>query len=259
VKKVRYGKLGLIWDESEMVYKINAIREGNDGVISGMKLDPSLAEVVAKLGMVKSRPALVEAASKILSEAQGLWRPQILYRWVNVASHENGTTELCFEQSGQSVRLTMGFSSKFLLEASRALIGVYTVGVDLENAATEASRGGRMLDGYLYDIVALAVLDQLKKSVNIIAEKYCQKHGWGVSPFLSPGSVHGWELEDQGTLCSLLPLETIDVTLQDNTILLPFKSVSFLIGTGQGYQVTEVGTTCEVCSKRNNCEMETKK
>ena len=149
----------------------------------------------------------------------------------------------------------MGFSSKFMKEASRALIGVYTVGIALEEAAAEASREGQMLDGYLYDVVGLAVLDELKKIVNTIAEDYCQKLNWGVSPFLSPGSVHGWELEDQGVLCSMLPLEMTDVALQESKILLPFKSISFLIGIGQGYHVTEVGTTCEVCSKRDNCEM----
>ncbi len=238
-----------------MVYKNNSIFEGAGGVISEMMLDLSLDDVIAKLGRAQSRPALVEAASKTLSAAQLLWRPQIVYRWVDVVSLENGNIQLRCEQSDQSVAIAMGFSSKFMKEASKALIGVYTVGKALEKAAVEASGEGQMLDGYLYDMVGLALLDQLKKIVNSIAEDYCQKHDWGVSPFLSPGSVHGWELDDQGTLCSMLPLEMIDVALQESKILLPFKSISFLIGIGPGYQVTEVGTTCEVCSKRDNCEM----
>jgi len=238
-----------------MEYKIDPILEGCGGMISCMKVELSLDDVAAKLGGAQSRPALVEAASKTLSVAQNLWQPQIVYRWLDVAFHDNGTIQLCCDQSKQRVKLTMGFSAKFMNEASKALIGVYTVGKALEKAAVEASGKGQMLDGYLYDMVGLALLDQLQKIVNSIAEDYCQKHDWGVSPFLSPGSVHGWELDDQETLCSMLPLEMIDVALQESKILLPFKSISFLIGIGQGYQVTEVGTTCEVCSKRDNCEM----
>ncbi len=241
-----------------MVYKNNPIFEGAGGVISEMKLNLSLYDVIAKLGKAQNRPALVEAASKILSAAQLLWRPQIIYRWVDIVSLENGTTQLCCQQSGQSVAIAMGFSSKFINEASKALIGVYTVGKDLERAGVEASGKGQILDGYLYDMIGLVVLDHLKKIVNSIAEEYCRKNGLGVSPFLSPGSVHGWELEDQKNLCSMLPLEMINVGLQENTLLLPFKSISFMIGFGHGYHVTEVGKTCEVCSKRDNCEMRKK-
>jgi hypothetical protein len=239
--------------------EIIPIREGNGGVISYMNLDLSLDDVLTKLGGMQTRPAVVEAVSESLSVAQLLWRPQIVYRWVDVLPIVDGTIQLRCDQTTQSVNLTMGFSSKFMKEASRALIGVYTVGKALEDEAVEASRGGRMLDGYLYDIFGLAILDQLKCSVDRVAEDYSKKHGWGVSPFLSPGSVHGWELEDQGNLCLMVPIDMIDATLQESKVLQPFKSISFLIGTGPGYQVTEVGTTCEVCSKRDNCEMRKEK
>lgn len=227
-------------------------------MISCMKVELSLDDVAAKLGRAQSRPALVEAASKTLSVAKGLLRPQIVYRWVNVVSNDNGIIKLFCDQSKQSVKLSMGLSAKFMNEASRALIGVYTVGQGLENASAQASRERQVLDGYLYDIIGLVLLDQLKGFVNRVAKEYCQNHDWGVSPFLSPGSVHGWELEDQENLCSMLPLEMINVMLQENNILLPFKSISFLIGTGPGYQEIEVGTTCQVCSKRGLCVMRTK-
>ena len=241
-----------------MEHTIDPILEGVGGVISCMKVELSLDDVTAKLGGTQSRPALVKAVSKTLGVAQDLWQPQLVYRWVDVVFLDNGTIKLCCDRSKQSSKLSMGFSSKFMSEATKALIGVYTVGQALEDARTQASKEKQILDGYLYDIVGLALLDKLKGYVNKVAEDYCQKRSWGVSPFLSPGSVHGWELEDQVNLCSMLPLERINVGLQENKILLPFKSISFLIGTGPGYQTTEVGTTCEVCSKKDTCVMQTK-
>ncbi|MBM9604458.1 hypothetical protein [Desulfopila inferna] len=241
-----------------MEYKIEPILEGVGGVISGMKAELSLDNVTAKLRGKQNRAALVEAASKILCTARGIWCPRIVYRWVDVVLQDNDTLQLCCNQSMHKIKLSLGFSGKFLHQASRALIGVYTVGQALEEASAQASRKRRVLDAYLYDIVSLTLLDQLKYSVNEIVELYAQKRGWGVSPFLSPGSVHGWELEDQANLCSMLPLDMIDVRLQENNTLMPFKSISFLIGTGPGYQVKKVRATCEVCSKREACEMQTK-
>ncbi len=77
----------------------------------------------------------------------------------------------------------------------------------------------------------------------------------GVSPFLSPGSVHGWELEEQSKLCSLLPIERINVIIKNDTVLFPLKSITALIGIGPGYDSNKVGSTCDVCSKKNKCEM----
>ncbi|SHO52042.1 hypothetical protein [Desulfopila aestuarii] len=89
-----------------------------------------------------------------------------------------------------------------------------------------------------------------------IAEKTAEESGRKVSPFLSPGSVHGWELEEQFTLCSLLPLQSIGVALSSNGILIPFKSLSCMIGIGTGYSSSQVGTTCQVCSRNARCEMQ---
>ncbi len=237
-----------------MVLEKYPISYGDGGIIAKTDLELSLKEVRAKLGGAQNRPAVINAAAKTLKVAKFLWQPKIVYRWLEVSIVDEAGMKLCCAQSGQSVTLTMGFSTGFVKKATKALIGIYTVGKALEDAAVKASGEGRVLDGYMYDIIGLAVLDRLKIEVSRIAEEYCKKQNWGVSPFLSPGSVHGWELEDQPVLCSMLPLGMIDVAIQENCILLPFKSISFLIGTGPGYQVTAIGTTCEVCSKRDNCQ-----
>ncbi|NOR23397.1 MAG: hypothetical protein GQ542_03230 [Desulforhopalus sp.] len=81
---------------------------------------------------------------------------------------------------------------------------------------------GRVLDGYLYDIIGLVVLDKMRQSINKVAESRCRELGWGVSPFLSAGSVHGREFKEQATLCTILPLNTIEVAIQESGVLLPF-------------------------------------
>ena len=54
---------------------------------------------------------------------------------------------------------------------------------------------------------------------------------------------------------SLLPIERINVNIKNNTVLFPLKSVAAVIGIGPGYDATQVGSTCDVCSKRDTCQM----
>ncbi len=118
-----------------------------------------------------------------------------------------------------------------------------------------ASQKGDHLDAYFFDLIGLIVLDKVNTAIKDTAEKKAIEHGLGVSPFLSPGSVHGWELAEQVKLCSFLPLETIDVSIRDDAVLSPFTSISCLIGVGQDYNNIQVGTTCQICSKKHECQM----
>jgi hypothetical protein len=99
------------------------------------------------------------------------------------------------------------------------------------------------------------VLEKVRQQINRIVEEQAQARNWGVGPFLSPGSVHGWELDDQRRLCDLIPLERIGVTRGDSGILKPFKTISCLVGIGPNYPAKTVGATCEVCSRRVQCAM----
>lgn len=239
-------------------YIEDSISTGNGGVVSDINLQICVDEVVAKLGGGQNKDLVVVAASKILDSARLLWQPQIVYRWVKVTLLEAAKIELRCDHSDQSVTLDLGFSTRFVKETRHALIGVCTVGEELEAASTKCSAQGKPFDGYLYDIVALLVMGKLKHIVSRIAQNRCMNLGWGVSPFLSPGSVHGWDLEEQKKLCSMLPLDIIGVEIEDNAVLRPFISISFLIGIGSGYQATTVGSSCEVCSKRDSCVMRNK-
>ncbi len=120
--------------------------------------------------------------------------------------------------------------------------------------AAIASREKRVMDAYLYDIIGLAVLEKVRQRINRLVEAEAREMNWGVGPFLSPGSVHGWDLDDQVNLCALLPMEKIGVTRSEKGILEPFKTLSCLIGIGPDYSARTVGETCEVCSKKDRCE-----
>jgi hypothetical protein len=134
-------------------------------------------------------------------------------------------------------------------------VAAYSAGSAIEEETQKSSENEELLIAFFLDLIGLLVLEKTGDIVKKIAEQQAADLGWGVSPFLSPGSIHGWELEDQLNLCSLLPLNEIGLQVRNDAVLVPFKSLSCLIGIGAGYKTTYVGTTCQVCSKSDDCQM----
>lgn len=236
-------------------FERNPLKGEAGEVLHAVDLQLTVDDIQQRLGERLPQAHLVETVSSILESCRKLWQPMAVYRWCELAWEEG--EKVCIHAQGkdQSVCLAMGDASHFLKKARKILVGVYTVGRKLEEHAERASGEKRIFDAYLYDIVGLGVLDALGTAVGHVAEDYAAGRGWGVGPLLSPGSIQGWDMADQAILCSMLPLQMIDAKVQDNGVLAPFKSISFLIGTGPDYRASRVANTCEVCSKRDDCVM----
>ena len=202
-----------------------------------------------------NRGKVLITAEKLITEVQDIWRPRAIIRWLKVERFTPSGFFLSPFDNGEGKYLQLGSASMFMTNAVRGLVGVYSAGEELEKLAAEASRQKRYADAFLFDLIGLAVLKKTRQQIDKIVEEEARKHDWGVGPLLSPGSVHGWELADQANLCSLVPLNRIDVELKSSAIFRPFKTVSFLIGIGPQYEAKTVGSTCDVCSKSHNCQM----
>jgi len=65
-----------------------------------------------------------------------------------------------------------------------------------------------------------------------------------------PGQ-EGWPIQQQRVLFDLLPAGEIGVRLTASYLMLPRKSLSFVVGLGPEMQPDAV--TCDFCSKRERC------
>jgi hypothetical protein len=209
------------------------------------------------MGKIRSPGAgkLLPLAEKVLDSVTGLWRPGAVGTWLDLLWVRDGCAGFGRNGFDGEFVLNLGSSSRFLESARQALAAVYTAGGELEAAGQAASAGGRLLESYLIDLIGLIVLDKTGLLVREAVEGRAREKGWGAGPFLSPGSVLGWELEDQAILCSTLQLGEIGVTMGPEGILMPFKSLSCLLPIGPGYDRCTVGSTCEVCSRNQDCPM----
>ncbi len=224
-------------------------------MISHLNVDVSFKELEQQIKTSGNNPEILKRAEKTLDRAKGIWKPSAVYRWCEFKDTGSDNSGIIVISPDNIVDFDFGYSIKFLTHARYVLVSVYTAGLALEKESSNASKKGDLMDAYFLDLIGLIVLGKVEKTIKNIVQNKALESGWGVSPFLSPGSVHGWDLSDQIKLCSVLPLEKINVKMKGGSVFSPFKTISCLIGIGPGYDTDKVGTTCQVCSKADNCQM----
>jgi len=223
-------------------------------ILDALACDFSADEVLDSLPSQSNRERLLEMTETAINEIRHIWQPKAVYTWLDVASADKECLHLTIPDTLQTTPLQLGFSTSFMAPARKALLAVYTAGIELDIAASQASQEKRLMDAYLIDLIGLRVLKEVEIHLTKYVEREAAALAWGVGPYLSPGSVHGWDLTDQKNLCALLPLEKIAVKMDDNGTLRPFKTVSCLLGIGPEFTAHEVGPTCLVCSNREKCD-----
>lgn len=243
---VRIGGLNLKTDE---IYF-----DKTPQVVSHLQVDVTNQDLACRIKISGNNPEILNGANKTLDAVKRIWNPSAIYCWCEFQQTESNTVGRIQNQNRFS-DIDFGCSIKFLKHASHVLVAVYTTGHELELASKKVSEKSDYLSAYFLDLIGLIVLEKTSSFIKQIAEKKAAESGWGLSPFLSPGSVHGWDLSEQLKLCSLLPIEKINVTIRDDAIFFPFKTISCLIGSGLEYDTVKVGTTCQVCSKNHECQL----
>lgn len=224
-------------------------------ILDVIQIRVSPEDLAAGIKTGSNREKILEIAGALLANVQDIWCPRAVVRWLLVDEVKKDMVMLKTFDGGEVESLRLGFAGKFMLSAEYAMVGVFTAGDELERQANLASKEKRYMDSYIYDLLGLVVLEKTRQQINRVVEEKARELNWGIGPFLSPGSVHGWELDDQDNLCAFVPMEKIGVKSESNGLLKPFKSLSCLIGIGPEYVAKKVGAPCDVCSKKDQCEI----
>jgi hypothetical protein len=137
--------------------------------------------------------------------------------------------------------------------AQLIVVSVVTLGEAIDARIASMNDAGQMLEAYIFDCVGVYALLQVSRAVFHEVERLAETRGLGVGSVISPGALAGWPLEEQRRLCSLLPLSLVGVRLNSSGVLIPQKSVSFLVGIGISYSSKEVEIPCLVCTNEGAC------
>lgn len=192
-------------------------------VLQGQGIDPAQAP-----------PAALAVAQAVLEEAHSLIVPIAMYTILPVG-------ETAFE--GPLI-------ARALTGATQVALAICTIGPALEERVTALFAAGDPLRAMALDGAGIAALGRVSQ---IVGERICEKaatQGLRTGMRASPGQ-EGWPIEQQRVLFSLLPAERIGVRLTESCLMLPLKSVSFVVGLGPQMHADVVA--CDMCSKRERC------
>ena len=203
-------------------------------VLRGQGVDPD-----------RARPRVVAAARGVLDEAQSLLAPAALYTVLPVRDFQHQRVTL----EGGAV-FTGTLVARALAGATQVYLAVCTIGPALEERMDALFAAGDPVRAMALDGAGTAALGEVSGTVVARLRADASARGLGAGMRASPGQ-EGWPIEQQRVFFSLITAEEIGVCLTKSCLMLPRKTVSFVIGVGPEMRPDAV--TCDFCSKRERC------
>ncbi len=193
----------------------------------------------------KRNSSLVESAERALEEGNPLLQPRVTARRLLVKDlhHEQVKLESDGRLSGELLAQHMG-------GAQEIVIVLCTVGEALERRAADVFKEDAVY-GLALDGVGSAGVEALANAACALFEEEATDKDCQVTIPLSPGMV-GWPVEQgQPQIFDLLDASEIDVRLTESMMMLPRKSLTFILGIGK--ELMAGGRTCDYCSLKETC------
>jgi hypothetical protein len=209
---------------------------GADDLLRGQGADPAVVR--------QRRPRLVAAAQAALAEGPALLRPAAEVCELPVTGLRHERLEL------STGALTGPLVARHLAGAQRVAVAVCSVGAAVEEEVA------RLFES---DPLRALALDGLgNAAVELLAQQVCGRigeqaraQGLTASTPLSPGAEE-WPVEvGQAQIFALLGGKPAGIRLTEGGMMLPKKSVSFVVGIGADMSQADL---CEVCSLKDRCK-----
>jgi hypothetical protein len=221
---------------------------GQPTTLTEFEISLEAADVLQGQGVPPSRASdrLWAAARDVLEESHELVAPAAIYTILPVRRFEHQEVSL---ESGAV--LSGALAARALAGASQVALAVCTVGPALEERMSDLFAAGDAVRAVALEGAGVAAVRQVSTQLGVFICDAATARGLQVGMRASPGQ-EGWSIQQQRVLFGLVPAEEIGVQLTSSCLMLPRKSVSFVIGLGPEMRADSV--PCDFCSKRDRCQ-----
>ena len=214
------------------------LRIDSDSVLRAMGADPPAFR--------RRQPQFVNLVAKLAAECAGLLRPRVVIRKIAVRNED--ASQFLLEDE---LELRSEMLRRRLAGAESVLAVVGTIGEELEDSA--GSRG--LEQRIILDALGTAGITTLTDSILWDIRTRTKLQGLEATRALYPG-MKGWELgEGQTQIFALVDRRAVGVSLNSAFMMMPRKSVSFLVGIGS--KVKAGPRTCQECGVSAHCRHKT--
>jgi hypothetical protein len=207
-----------------------------DAILLGQGADPQVVRA--------SKPSLLKAAERAFADGLGLLHPAALTAEAVVFEHRHERINLV-----GGAALTGSLVTHQLSGSQRVVAAVCTIGPELETAIAHLFNQDPLY-ALALDGLGNAAVESLSQQVCAHIADQVAYEGLQASSPLSPGSPE-WPVEvGQPQIFALLDPSGAGVTLTSGGMMIPKKSVSFVVGLGLEMSQTNI---CSVCSLNETC------
>jgi len=157
------------------------------------------------------------------------------------------------------VDLINGFSLNFspsimnlLKGVSYLVLGVATIGSSLENKVFELFSQGEYPQAIALDAVGTVSVRSLSNYMRSLVCREAKEQNLQTTKYFSPGSAD-WDISQQKNIFQMIPVDKIGVKLTESYMMIPQKSLSWIIGIGKITITAKYVHSCKIC-QATNCQ-----
>ena len=218
-------------------------------IIKGIKLNIDREEVLRYQGYSKKKVKKPNQNILLITEEEinrgyNLFKPRGIYSLIKIMNFAsegriNLENELSFRFAKSIIDQLKG--------ASHLLVGVVTIGDFLEKKVSELFSQGEYPQALALDAVGTVAVEDFSREVRKLARQEVKEQDFKTSRHFSPG-YGGWEVSQQEIIFKSIPADNIGVSLTKGYMMLPQKSLSWIIGVGKEMVIfSEEDNNCGNC------------
>ncbi len=208
---------------------------------------PDITTIIRILGYRNEQPPeyILEEISNILTRASGSLNVKGGYLLLNPDEYlKKQESIICRGKELNTGRLI----SARLGKAESVVIFSVTSGNEISELINKLNAENDPLGAYIADIIGSESCENGAEKIESRLIRDELNPSGAVTNRYSPGYC-GWNLEDQKNLFSLLPDKFCGITLNASYLMIPVKSVSGIIGYGEGAK--RLGYSCSICDRED--------
>ena len=223
-------------------------------IIRNIKLKIEEEEVLRYQGchnnkLKKVNKTIMKITREEIERGYNLFEPKGIYSPIKIK-------QISF--SGGRVDLKNGFSLYFsnsiinlLKGANYLVLGVATIGSSLENRVSKFFTQGEYPRAIALDAVGTVAVESLSRYIKNLICQEAKEQYFKTTRYFSPG-YGDWDISQQKDIFKIIPTNKIGVSLTESCMILPRKSLSWVIGIGKNITIpSKDNNSCQICQAKN--------
>jgi hypothetical protein len=218
--------------------------------IKNFEINIDKGKVCRRLGYENRRrlsPSISSIIDDEIEEAYGFIQPSCSYQFMDIKRVRHPRVIL---ENGTTATVTSEVLSWVLYPCQQAVIFVATIGQSLEGRVAQMMKEGQILKPIILDAIGSEAAEKTACHLQEKVRELATANGADITLRYSPGYCD-WDITQQSIIFEAMDSAPIEVSLSEECVMVPRKSVSGIIGLGWGEKRRLRLSPCQFCTKQN--------